>query len=99
MDTSATTHISVTMQSCLRSRVSIDAKRFIYMGNDNKAHVEVICLFRLQLEYGCYLDLDETFYVTSFGWNLVSISCLDKSGYFCSFGNGKISYFSFNIQI
>ena len=87
------------MKGCLGSWVPIDVERFIYMGNGNKALVEAIALFRLQLEYGCYLDLDETFYVTSFGWNLVSISCLDKSGYFCSFGNGKISYFSFNIQI
>ena len=36
--------------------MSIDAKRFIYMGNSNKAPIEVIGLFRLQLEYGCYLD-------------------------------------------
>ena len=31
------------------------------MGNDNKAPIETIGLFRLQLESGCYLDLDETF--------------------------------------
>ena len=47
IDTGATTHISVIMQGCLRSRVPIDAKRFIYMGNGNKALVEVIGLFRL----------------------------------------------------
>ena len=46
--------------------MSIDAERFIYMGNCNKALVEAIGLFRLQLESGCYLDLDETFYVPSF---------------------------------
>ena len=39
----------------------IDAERFIYMGNDNKAPIETIGLFRVQLESGCYLDLDETF--------------------------------------
>ena len=55
-NTGATTHISMTMQGCPRSWVSIDAKRFIYMGNSNKAPIEVIGLFRLQLEYGCYLD-------------------------------------------
>ena len=36
--------------------MSIDVERFIYMGNSNKAPIEVIGLFRLQLEYGCYLD-------------------------------------------
>ena len=44
----------------------IDTERFIYMGNGNKALVEVIGLFRLQLEFGCYLDLDKTLYVLSF---------------------------------
>ena len=58
IDTGATTHISVKMQGCLRSRVPIDVERFIYMGNGNKAHVEAIGLFRLQLEFGFYLDLD-----------------------------------------
>ena len=51
------------MKGCLGSWVPIDAERFIYMGNGNKALVEAIALFRLQLESGCYLDLDETFYV------------------------------------
>ena len=36
----------------------IDAERFIYMGNSNKAPVEAIGLFRLHLESGCYLDMD-----------------------------------------
>ena len=84
------------MQGCLRSRVPIDAKRFIYMGNGNKALVEAIALFRLQLESGCYLDLDETFYVPSFRYNWVFISHLDKSSYSCSFGNGKNSLFQYS---
>ena len=66
INTSATTHISVTIQYCLRIRVLIDAERFIYMRNDNKAPIEAFGLFILQLESGCYLDLDETFYVASF---------------------------------
>jgi len=39
------------------------------------------------------LDLNETFIVPSFRRNLISISALDKSGYSCSFGNGKFSLF------
>ena len=89
IDTDATTHISVTMQGCLRSRAPTDAKRFIYMENGNKAPVVVIGLFRLQLESSCYLDLDKTFYVLSFRWNLIFVSHLDKSSYSCSFGNWK----------
>ena len=84
------------MQGCLMSRLSIDAEKFIYMRNENKALVETIGLFRLQLEYGCYLDLDEAFYVLSFRWNLVFVSRLDKSSYSYSFGNGKMSLFQYS---
>ena len=66
------------------------------MGNENKALIQVINLFRLLLEFGCYLDLDETFYVLSFRWNLVSISRLDKSSYSCLLGNEKISLFQYS---
>ncbi|RVW82819.1 Retrovirus-related Pol polyprotein from transposon TNT 1-94 [Vitis vinifera] len=40
--TSATTHISVTMQGCLRSRMLTDGERYIYVGNDNKVVVKAI---------------------------------------------------------
>ncbi|RVX07135.1 Retrovirus-related Pol polyprotein from transposon TNT 1-94 [Vitis vinifera] len=88
IDTGATTHISVTMQGCLRSRMPTDGERYIYVGNGNKAAVKAIGLFRLQLDSGCTLDLEETFVVPSFRRNLISVSCLDKFGYCCSFGNG-----------
>nr|CAN75475.1 hypothetical protein VITISV_006889 [Vitis vinifera] len=97
-DTGATTHISVTMQGCLRSRMPTDGERYIYVGNGNKAAVNAIGLFRLQLDSGCTLDLEETFVVPSFKRNLISVSCLDKFGYCCSFGNGMVSlYLNSNI--
>ena len=99
IDIGATTHISVKMQGYLRSRMPIDVERFIHMGNDNKAPVKTIGLFRLELESGCYLDLDETFYVPSFRRSLVYVSCLDKYGYSCSLGNGKVSLFQYSNMI
>ncbi|RVW68066.1 Retrovirus-related Pol polyprotein from transposon TNT 1-94 [Vitis vinifera] len=39
IDTGATTHISVTMQGCLRSRMPTDGERYIYVGNGNKTFV------------------------------------------------------------
>ncbi|RVW22637.1 Retrovirus-related Pol polyprotein from transposon TNT 1-94 [Vitis vinifera] len=54
-DTGATTHISVTMQGCLRSRMPTDGERYIYVGNDNKAAIKAIGLFRLQLDSRCSL--------------------------------------------
>ena len=63
------------------------------MENGNKVRVEAVAVYRLELESGYFLDLDETFYVPSFRRNLISVSLLDKSGYSCSFGNGKFSLF------
>jgi hypothetical protein len=40
---------------------------------------------------GLYLDLEDTFVVPSFRRNLISISCLNKFGCTCLFGNGMIS--------
>ncbi|RVX18298.1 Retrovirus-related Pol polyprotein from transposon TNT 1-94 [Vitis vinifera] len=57
----ATTHISVMIQGCLRSRMPTDGERYVYVGNGNKVAVKAIDLFRLQLDSGCTLDLEETF--------------------------------------
>ncbi|RDY10022.1 hypothetical protein CR513_05528, partial [Mucuna pruriens] len=55
--------------------------------------VEAIGTFQLQLKTRFYLDLFETFVVLSFRKNLISISSLDKFGFFCSFGNNKVIMF------
>ena len=39
------------------------------------------------------MGLNETFVASSFRQSLISIYVLDKSGYFCSFGNNKVSLF------
>ena len=68
-----------------------NGERYIYVGNDKKAEVKTIGIFRLQLNFGCTLDLEETFVVLLFRRSLISISCLDKCGYYCSFRNGMVS--------
>ena len=45
------------------------------------------------LDSGFILILENTFIVPSFRRNLISVSCLDKSGYLCSFGNETFSLF------
>ena len=81
------------MQGYLRSRLSTGIERFIYMGNNIAASVEAVGLFRLQLETSIYMDLDETFGVQLFRRNLISVSSLGKSGYYCSFGNNKFDLY------
>ena len=93
IDYGATTHISVSMQGCLSYRKPNDGERYIFVGDGKKVEVEAIGTFRLLLKSGTYLDLNETYVVPSFQWNLVSISILDKFGYTCSFGNNKFSLF------
>ena len=65
----------------------------VYVGNGNKAAVKAIGIFRLQLDSGCTLDLEETFVVPLFRRNLISVSCMDKCGYYCSFRNGMVSLY------
>ena len=93
IDTGATTHISVTMQACHSSRLPIDGERYIYTGNCKKAQVQAIGTFQLMLDSGFILILENTFIVPSFRRNLIFVSCLDKFGYLCSFGNETFSLF------
>ncbi|KAK9690503.1 hypothetical protein RND81_09G132700 [Saponaria officinalis] len=89
VDSGATTHISVSMQGCLKHRRPIDGERYIYVGNSKSVEVDAIGTFRLLLRTGLYLDLEDTFVVPSFRRNLISVSLLDKSGYSCSFENKR----------
>ena len=91
LDSGATTHISVSMQDCLRYRRPSDGERYIFVGDEKSIEVETIEHFRLLLGTGLYLDLKGTFIVPSFRQNLVSVSLLDKFGYHCSFGNNQLS--------
>jgi len=63
------------------------------VGDDKMVQVEAIGKFRLLLKIIFYLDLDETFIVLSLRQNFIYVFALDKSGYSCSFGNGKFSLF------
>lgn len=91
IDSGATTHISVSMQGCLNYRKPNDVERYIYVGDGKQVEVKAIGTFRLLLDTGFYLDFQDTCIVPSFRRNLVSVSKLDKSGYYCSFGNGEFS--------
>ncbi|KAH6785841.1 hypothetical protein C2S51_038296 [Perilla frutescens var. frutescens] len=90
LDSGATTH-SVSMQGCLSCRKPIDGERYIYVGDGKSVEVEAIEHFRLLLRTGFFLDLKDTFIVSSFRRNSVSISLLDKYGFSCSFENCQFS--------
>jgi len=86
------------MKGYLSYRKPIDSKRWIYVGDRKSVKVKAIGHFRLLLCIGFCLDLKDTFVVSSFRRNLVSISYLDKLDYLCSFGN-NVFWLSFNSDI
>ena len=99
IDSIATTHISMFMQSCLSCQKPIDGKRYIFVGDGKSVEVEAIGTFRLLLNTGFYLDLNETFIVPSFSQNFIFISTLNKFGYSFSFGNNKFSLFHYSKMV
>ena len=72
-------HLSLTSQNKKRKKT--------------EGAMQAIGTFRLQLKTGIYLDLFETFVLSSFRRNLISISSLDKFVFSCSFENNKISLY------
>ncbi|RDX68352.1 hypothetical protein CR513_52673, partial [Mucuna pruriens] len=85
-----TTHIN-TMQGCSWSQLLSDDERFIFVDDDNKVAIKVIGTFILLLKIEFYLDLFETFVVSSFRKNLISIS--NKFDFSCFFENNKVSFY------
>ena len=83
IDSSATTHISVSIQGCLIYQAPNDAERFIYVGDGKSMEVEAIGHFRLLLKTGIYLDLKET----------CTVIKTEFSFYFC-FGQNGLYLFS-----
>lgn len=76
IDSGTTVHVANIMQGFLSLRKLTGSKQDIYSGNGMCSHVEAMGTFRLVLENGFQLDLENTFYIHSFSRNLVSISRL-----------------------
>jgi len=63
------------------------------LGDENKAAVETIRVWRLKLDSSFFLHSDETLYVPSFRRNLIFISLLDRSNFTVTFSNDMASIF------
>jgi hypothetical protein len=64
-------------------------ERHIKVANGVRADVEADGDLPLDLADGFTLILRDVLYVPSLQMNLISVSCLDKDGYDCHFGNDK----------
>ena len=69
------------------------------MGNRLKVEVVAVGTYRLILETGHQMDLEDTFYVPSISKNLVSLSKLDRVGYSVLFSYGKLNLMFNSIMI
>ena len=93
IDYGSTSQISLSIQGFLSCWKPSDGERYIHVSDGKTVKVEAIGNFRLLLKTRFYLDLDETFVISSFRRNLISISTLDKYGFSCSFENEKFCLF------
>ena len=66
------THVSNIMQRFLTIQTISPNEKFIFMGNEVKAPVEIVWTYCLKRNTGHRLDLLETPYVPSLSRNLVS---------------------------
>ncbi|XXG72827.1 hypothetical protein AAC387_Pa07g1837 [Persea americana] len=77
VDFGATIHVSGCVQGFLSRRTLNDSEKTITMGNKKESRVEAIGTYRLVLDTGHVLDLDNTFLVPDISRNLISVSRLD----------------------
>ena len=75
------THVSNIMQRFLTIQTISPNEKFIFMGNEVKAPVEIVETYCLKRNTGHRLDLLETPYVPSLSRILVSLSKLDVTTY------------------
>ena len=90
------TYVSNIMQRVLTIQTISSNEKFIFMGNEVKASVEIVEIYCLKLNTGHRLDLLETPYVPSLSRNLVSLSKLDVTTYSFNFGNECFNLFKHN---
>ena len=75
-------HISVSIQGCLH---------YLYTLDDTLPKVEGIEMIRLLLYTSHFVDLIDSFSLSSFTQNLMCLSNVVKSCYSCTFGNIKVN--------
>jgi hypothetical protein len=75
IDSGATVHVANSLQGFRSTRTTQRSERHVKVANGVRADVEAVGDLSLELADGFTL--------------LLSVSCLDKDGYDCHFGNGK----------
>ena len=92
-DSGSTIHISNTLQGMQSLRKPVGSEHNVLSSNKVGSHVESIGTCSLVLDNGYVLDLERTFYISSFSRNLISVSRLVTLGYSFKFSDCTFSLF------
>ena len=93
IDSCATTHVSHILQGFLTIQPIKGTEQHLFMGNRMKAQIEGIRTYRLFLDTGRLVDLDQCLYVPECARNLVSLGKLDRLGLKFEFSCGRFMMF------
>jgi hypothetical protein len=89
INSGATIHVANSLQGFRSTRTTQRSERQIKVANGAQADVEAVGDVHLELDTGFIIILRDVLYVPCLQMNLISVSCLDKDGYTCLFGDGR----------
>jgi hypothetical protein len=89
IDSGATIHVANSLQGFRSMRTTQRSEKQIKVANGAQADVDAVGDVHLELDTGFIIVLKGVLYVPSLQRNLISVSCLDKDGYTCLFGDGR----------
>ena len=87
LDSGSCAHICSNLQELKWPRKLAKGEVKLVVGNGMTVYATHVACIELIFSLGLIVELDEVYYVPAITKNIVSISCLDKNGFVCIFGN------------
>ncbi|VFQ87889.1 unnamed protein product, partial [Cuscuta campestris] len=97
LDTGCGSHICTTMQGLKQSRRLARGEIELRVGNGAPVAALAIGTYSLVLPSGLMLELNDCLYVPAISRNIISVSCLDKSGFIISIKDKSLSVYRKNV--
>ncbi|VFQ84389.1 unnamed protein product [Cuscuta campestris] len=96
LDTKCGSHICTTMQGLKQSRRLARGEIELRVGNGAPVAALAIGTYSLVFPSGLMLELNDCLYVPAISRNIISVSCLDKSGFIISIKDKSLSIYRKN---
>lgn len=97
LDTGCGSHICTDVQGLRKSRALAKGEVDLRVGNGAKVAALAVGTYVLTLPSGLLLNLENCYYVPAISRNIISISCLDKAGFYFTIKNKCCSVYLDNI--